>query len=209
MGVTTMDSPVWMPMGSMFSMLQMVLQVLFESLITSYSSSIQPPTLSSRRTWLIRDLFREIVAGPCGLRDLLFNPAEQARLRAATTEYCPWRARWIRGEVHDENSWSCAPIEAWIDEMDAELQPLRAFILPGGSRAAALAHVVRTVCRRAERRVNLLQADRGGLPTGLLTYLNRLSEAFFVLARFLNLRDGLAETEWRPRSGASSSKAVG
>lgn len=114
-----------------------------------------------------------------------------------------------RRAVHDEDSWSCAPIEAWIDEMDADLPPLRAFILPGGSRAAALAHVVRTVCRRAERRVNLLQADRGGLPSGLLSYLNRLSDAFFVLARFLNLRDGLAETEWRPRSGASSSKVVG
>ncbi|MCU0232856.1 MAG: cob(I)yrinic acid a,c-diamide adenosyltransferase [Thermoanaerobaculales bacterium] len=114
-----------------------------------------------------------------------------------------------RRTAHDEDSWSCAPIEAWIDEMDAELPPLRAFILPGGSRAAALAHVVRTVCRRAERRVNLLQADRGGLPSGLLAYLNRLSDAFFVLARFLNLRDGRAETEWRPRSGASSSEVAG
>ncbi|VVB63421.1 Uncharacterised protein [uncultured archaeon] len=52
-----MDSPVWMPMGSMFSMLQMVMQVSFESLITSYSSSVHPSTLSSSRTWWMRERF--------------------------------------------------------------------------------------------------------------------------------------------------------
>jgi cob(I)alamin adenosyltransferase len=95
--------------------------------------------------------------------------------------------------------WDAESIERWIDLMDAELGELRAFILPGGSRAAALAHVARTVCRRAERRVHSLSGTPTGDPPGLLPYLNRLSDAFFVLARFLNLRADIQETEWRPK----------
>ncbi len=95
-------------------------------------------------------------------------------------------------------TWDVQGIEQWIDLMESELDELRAFILPGGSRAAALAHVARTVCRRAERRVHSLGGTRSGVPSGLLPYLNRLSDAFFVLARFLNRRAGFPETEWRP-----------
>lgn len=84
--------------------------------------------------------------------------------------------------------------------MDAELEPLTAFILPGGSRAAALAHLARAVCRRAERRVTAVEGLEGGLPPGVMPYLNRLSDTLFVLARFLNARSGVPETEWRPRS---------
>ena len=61
-GATTMDSPVWMPIGSMFSMLQMVMQVSLASRITSYSNSFQPRMLSSTRTWWMRDRFRPISA---------------------------------------------------------------------------------------------------------------------------------------------------
>jgi cob(I)alamin adenosyltransferase len=95
-------------------------------------------------------------------------------------------------------TWDVQAIEQWIDLMDSELDELRAFIVPGGSRAAALAHVARTVCRRAERRVLGLDGSKAGIPPGLLPYLNRLSDALFVLARFLNLRAGVPETEWRP-----------
>ncbi len=102
--------------------------------------------------------------------------------------------------AHDRLTWDTAPVEAWIDHMESELETLRAFILPGGSRSAALAHVARTVCRRAERRVSLLVDDRSGLPEGLMPYLNRVSDAFFVLARFLNARAGVAEVQWRARS---------
>lgn len=101
---------------------------------------------------------------------------------------------------HAAEAWSTEAIESWIDGMELELEPLRAFILPGGSRAAATTHVVRTVCRRAERRVNALDTDRGGTPAGVLPFLNRLSDAFFVLARFINARAGFAETEWRSRA---------
>ena len=95
-------------------------------------------------------------------------------------------------------AWDAESIERWIDLMDSELDEFRAFILPGGCRAAALAHVARTVCRRAERRVHSLSGTPAGVPPGLLPYLNRLSDAFFVLARFLNLRADYPETEWRP-----------
>lgn len=94
----------------------------------------------------------------------------------------------------DESAWATLPVEEWIDAMDSELDELRAFILPGGSQGAALAHLARTVCRRAERRV--LAID--GIHHGIVPYLNRLSDAFFVLARALNARLGIADPEWRP-----------
>jgi len=87
-----------------------------------------------------------------------------------------------------------ARLETWIDGLEAELSPLRRFILPGGCRAGSLAHVARTVCRRAERRMVLLGPD--ALETELLAYVNRLSDFLFVLARVLNRRAGVAESEW-------------
>lgn len=96
----------------------------------------------------------------------------------------------------DPAAWNPAQLEAWIDVMDGELDELRSFILPGGGRAAALAHLARTVCRRAERR--LLALVRGGeaVPEGVIPWVNRLSDALFVLARFLNARLGIADPEW-------------
>ncbi|MEE4270754.1 MAG: cob(I)yrinic acid a,c-diamide adenosyltransferase [Thermoanaerobaculales bacterium] len=85
-------------------------------------------------------------------------------------------------------------LEAWIDAMEEELPELRSFILPGGCREAALAHVARSVCRRAERRV--LAVD--GAPAGVVPYLNRLSDALFVLARWFNLKRDIRDVEWRP-----------
>ncbi len=97
----------------------------------------------------------------------------------------------------DGSAWAAEPLEGWIDAMDESLDELRAFILPGGCRGAALAHVARTVCRRAERRVLCLD----GAQPGVVAYLNRLSDALFVLARFLNARLGIADPEWRPGDG--------
>jgi cob(I)alamin adenosyltransferase len=99
----------------------------------------------------------------------------------------------------DPESWSTAGLEAWVDAMEEQLEPLTVFILPGGTRAASLAHVARTVCRRAERRVVALATDRGGVPEGLPSYLNRLSDALFVLARFLNASEGVPEPRWTVR----------
>lgn len=85
-------------------------------------------------------------------------------------------------------------LEQWIDRLEAELPPLRRFILPGGSGAGALLHLSRTVCRRAERAIASLGA--GTVEAHLLTYINRLSDLLFVMARAVNHRTGQAETEW-------------
>jgi len=98
---------------------------------------------------------------------------------------------------HDSSVWDASTLESWIDAMDEELEALKAFILAGGSRAAAISHVARTVCRRAERRVEALDEEAGGPPEGILAYLNRLSDALFTLSRFVNARSGIPETEWR------------
>jgi cob(I)alamin adenosyltransferase len=98
----------------------------------------------------------------------------------------------------DPSDWAVEPIERWIDGMQDDLEPLKNFILPGGCRAAAMAHVARTVCRRAERRAIIAARDSGGLPPGALEYLNRLSDALFVLARWLNLHIGAPERLWPP-----------
>ena len=85
-------------------------------------------------------------------------------------------------------------LERTIDRLEAELPPLRRFILPGGSPAGALLHLARTVCRRAERRVVALGAD--SVDPGVIVYLNRLSDLLFVMARAVNHRAGIPETEW-------------
>lgn len=87
-------------------------------------------------------------------------------------------------------------LERLMDEWSATLQPLKAFILPGGTRSASLAHICRTVCRRAERHtVSLLQEDQT-YPEEYLRYLNRLSDFFFTLARVLNARAGRPDELW-------------
>jgi cob(I)alamin adenosyltransferase len=83
-------------------------------------------------------------------------------------------------------------LEDWIDRYEAELQPLRNFILPGGTRAASALHIARTVCRRAERRMVALVA----VQVEYIAYMNRLSDLLFVLTRVVNKRAGVAEAEW-------------
>ena len=85
-------------------------------------------------------------------------------------------------------------LERTIDGLEAELPPLRRFILPGGSAAGAHLHLARTVCRRAERRVIALGAE--AVEPILVVYLNRLSDLLFVMARAVNHRAGVGEVEW-------------
>lgn len=100
----------------------------------------------------------------------------------------------------DEDTLRPEWIEAWIDTMERELSPLRNFILPAGTRPAALAHLARTTCRRAERHVVGLVANAEGAEvTQIVPFLNRLSDALFVLARFLNGHAGVEDTVWRGR----------
>jgi len=84
-------------------------------------------------------------------------------------------------------------LEKLIDRLEEELPPLRRFILAGGTSAGAALHVARTVCRRAERRIVALHPP---IDPVLLRYVNRLSDLLFVLARVINHRAGVTETEW-------------
>jgi cob(I)alamin adenosyltransferase len=85
-------------------------------------------------------------------------------------------------------------LERAIDDGDRELEPLKAFIVPGGTAKAAALHVARTVCRRAERRVIAL-ADEA-IPPIVVVYLNRMSDLLFTLARVANRRTGAGEVTW-------------
>ncbi|QYK51795.1 MAG: cob(I)yrinic acid a,c-diamide adenosyltransferase [Anaerolineales bacterium] len=89
-------------------------------------------------------------------------------------------------------------LEALIDEMNEELGPLENFILPGGSLGAATLQVARAVCRRAERRLVTLAREDSVRPESV-TYVNRLSDALFVMARYENLQRGVSEPLWDSR----------
>ncbi len=86
-------------------------------------------------------------------------------------------------------------LEMQIDSAEAELAPLREFILPGGSELAARLHIARTVCRRAERLLVDFAMDRP-VPGIIVTYLNRLSDWLFVQARAANHRAGVSDVPW-------------
>jgi cob(I)alamin adenosyltransferase len=108
-------------------------------------------------------------AGPEGRTDLRIAPAQVARL------------------------------ESEIDALNADLDPLASFVLPGGSRASAVLHLARTVCRRAERTASAFVEDEGGpgVHAEAVRYLNRLSDLLFVAARWANDR-GRADVLWVP-----------
>jgi cob(I)alamin adenosyltransferase len=90
-------------------------------------------------------------------------------------------------------------IETEIDELNAELSPLRSFVLPAGHAAAAQLHVCRTVCRRAERLVVELAAIEGEhVSEGAVAYINRLSDFFFVASRWVNFKAGSGDVLWVP-----------
>jgi cob(I)alamin adenosyltransferase len=90
-----------------------------------------------------------------------------------------------------------AQLEGWIDEANDSLEPLRSFILPGGSPAAAVLHVARTTCRLAERRVVAL-AETVTVDPAAVILLNRLSDYLFVAARLENHIAGIADQRWDP-----------
>ncbi len=99
--------------------------------------------------------------------------------------------RVTKAIVTDEH---IAQLEAWIDGFDAEVPPLRHFVLAGGTPAGATLHLARTVCRRAERSVIALGAE--AVDPTVRVYLNRLSDLLFVMARAVNHRAGSHEIQW-------------
>ncbi len=89
-------------------------------------------------------------------------------------------------------------LEDDIDLFDAGLPPLKGFIIPGGVRSAALFHLARTICRRAERCLAaLVQVNKQAVSSSMLAYINRLSDLFFVLARFSNAQAGVGDIPWK------------
>ena len=86
-------------------------------------------------------------------------------------------------------------LEQWIDYIDAKLEPLKNFILPGGSVVATHLHLTRTVCRRAERAIVAL-GKKEAISKQIGPYINRLSDLFFVLARFANKLNGYQDEKW-------------
>ena len=89
-------------------------------------------------------------------------------------------------------------LEAEIDRLNAELAPLRSFVLPGGSAAAAYLHVARTVCRRAERLIaELKEKPEESVNPEVLKYINRLSDYLFVASRYANAK-GAGDVLWKP-----------
>jgi cob(I)alamin adenosyltransferase len=98
-----------------------------------------------------------------------------------------------------QDAWVEA-MEHAIDSYDLELPSLKSFILPGGTKAAALLHLARTVCRRAERRVVPLHRA-GQVAPAVEVYLNRLSDLLFAMARYANFKAGLPDVPWlNPKS---------
>lgn len=100
------------------------------------------------------------------------------------------------------NEQSVLSLETEIDRMDAELEPLKNFILPGGTFLASALHLCRTGTRRVERQmVKFSETSGEELPAHGLRFINRLSDYFFVLARYTNKQVGQKETLWKPSKG--------
>jgi len=134
-------------------------------------ASLSSPDLDAMLGAIQRDLF--------ALGAMLADPAHRiaARVEKATVDAA-----------------DVTRLERVIDALEAELPPLRRFILPGGSAPGSMLHLARTVCRRAERRAVALGAT--AVDGVAITYINRLSDLLFVMARAVNARAGASETEW-------------
>lgn len=106
------------------------------------------------------------------------------------------RTEWKLPQVTPQN---VIDLEADIDEMDLVLEPLKNFILPGGHQRASAIHLCRTCTRSVERKMVDFKLETGEeLPENGLEFINRLSDYFFVLARWINKNEGITETAWKP-----------
>jgi cob(I)alamin adenosyltransferase len=97
------------------------------------------------------------------------------------------------GIITSENVKS---IETEIDRINDKIPPHKSFIIPGGNQGSAMAHVCRTVCRRAERRIYAFRDEQHPVNEELLAYINRLSDYFFLLSRKVNIDDKVTEILW-------------
>lgn len=138
---------------------------------------------------LVRDLFGDAESGDRikRIQDELFSLGSEL-----ATENPDKQLQIAR--VCDDN---ISRLEGEIDEMEAALEPLTSFILPGGHPVVSNIHIARCVCRRAERRVVKLSESNEVNPP-ILQYLNRLSDYLFVLGRYAAVKLGAAEVHWNP-----------
>jgi cob(I)alamin adenosyltransferase len=143
-------------------------------------SSVLGLALAETRRRVLAAVLREVQRDLFALGAQLADPSRRVAGR---------KAKAAIGDGH------VARLESEIDRCEAKLPPLRAFVLPGGSRVGALLHLARTVCRRAERTAVAL-AQREAVDAAVLSYVNRLSDLLFVLARLENRRAGRHETRW-------------
>ena len=128
-------------------------------------------------------------------KDKDFLQQVQDRLFAVGSHLATDREKMELNEASIISSEQVEMVEREIDRLDTLLPPLSAFILPGGSRGAALCHVCRSVCRRSERRI-LASAEQVEIASELLAYVNRLSDYLFVLSRKMNQDDKKGEIFW-------------
>jgi cob(I)alamin adenosyltransferase len=126
--------------------------------------------------------------------DVLLEKVQRQLFDLGAELSCPEPARHA---LHTLGPSDVSALEQAIDDFETQLPPLKEFILPGGSRAAALLHVARAVCRRAERRlVSLLEISVEPISPALLAYLNRLGDLLFILARVANASAGQPDVLW-------------
>ncbi len=104
----------------------------------------------------------------------------------------PRNAKAVIDRIEEQHA---TELETWIDELDAQLEPLKTFVLPGGTQAASGIHLARTVCRRAER-LCVAAHEEEDLGDAVVHFLNRLSDFLFMLARWENQAAGIPDTPW-------------
>jgi cob(I)alamin adenosyltransferase len=104
-----------------------------------------------------------------------------------------------RGKIAPVTQEHVNELEAWIDEIDSANEPMTGFVLPGGTEMAARLHLARTICRRAERRIVVL-AHSGEITPTAVTYVNRLGDLLFALARRVNNDAEVPDVPWKKGS---------
>ena len=140
-------------------------------------------------TTMLRDLVKDVQIRD-DLLSILNIQMATASVLAADCDDCPLEIPVVGDE-------QVSFLEAKIDEMDASLEPLTSFLIPGGDPAVSQAHIARTVCRRTERCILKLAQDVN-IQEDIIRFYNRLSDYFFVLSRKIAQLSGLKQEPWRP-----------
>ncbi len=144
-------------------------------------------TLGSVEQWI-----HEVQADLFAVGSWLASPEASGKVAAGEAAFTGGR-----GERASLGPARVEELEAQIDRWEAELPPMTSFILPGGGELGSVTHFARTVCRRAEREVVDLRDSGEVVPEVAVQYLNRLNDALFVLARWVNEKQGKQEIAWK------------